>query len=265
MRRSFFTLAVCLGLMVSAFPAGAEAPPQGPVHLALGDSQAFGVGTPRPDRLGYVSVLNRWLTSIDCRDGSPSACPHLELDDLSVPGATTSTLIAEQLSDAVVLIQQRNNDANPDNDVIYITVTVGGNDIFNAFAGSCLEGPTPACVGAISAAFADAQVNLIQILGTLRAAAGPDTRIVISTYDNPLGSCVLAPFEGFGDLVLEGGPGFAIGFNDLIRLVADATDVEVADMYGQLTTDDWVGGEDCRHPDISGYHKMADGFLSVLS
>lgn len=265
MRRSIIMLAVCLGLMVPALPALAEGPPQGPVHLALGDSQAFGIGTPRPDKLGYVAALNRRLTSVDCRDGNQSACPHLELVDLSVPGATTSTLITEQLADAVALIQQRNNDADTDNDVIYVTVTVGGNDIFNAFASSCLEGLTPGCVIAISGAFAEAQANLVQILGTLRGVAGPDARIVISTYDNPLGTCVLAPFEEFGDLVLRGGPGFDVGFNDLIELIAAATGVEVADMYGQLSPDDWVGGEDCRHPDISGYHEMADVFLSVLS
>lgn len=265
MRRSTIILAVCLGLIVPAVPALAEGPPQGPLHVALGDSQAFGIGTPRPDKLGYVAALNRRFTSVDCRDGNQAACPHLELVDLSVPGATTSTLITEQLADAVAVIQQRNNDADPDNDVIYVTVTVGGNDIFNAFAGSCLGGPTPGCANAISAAFAGAGANLAQILGTLRVVAGPDARIVISTYDNPLGTCVLAPFEEFGDLVLEGGPGLDTGFNELIEAIAAATGVEVAEMYGQLSPDDWVGGEDCRHPDISGYHEMADVFLAVLS
>lgn len=265
MRRSIIMFAVCLGLLVPMAPALAEGPPQGPVHLALGDSQAFGIGTPRPDKLGYVAALNRKLTSVDCRDGQGSACPHLELVDLSVPGATTSSLITEQIEAAVALIQQRNNDADPDNDVIYITVTVGGNDIFNAFASSCLEGLTAGCVNAISSAFATAQANLVEILATLRGAAGPDASIVISTYDNPLGSCVLAPFEEFGDLVLEGGPGLAVGFNELIEVIAAGTGVEVADMYGQLSPEDWVGGEDCRHPDISGYHTMADVFLSILS
>jgi lysophospholipase L1-like esterase len=263
-------LAVCLGLVVPAIPAGAGDPPEGPVHLALGDSQAFGFGTPRPDKLGYVAVLHRWLTAADCRDGDTSACPHLELADLTVPGATTSSLIANQLPDAIQLIGQRNNDANPGNDVIYITVTIGGNDIFNAFAANCLGGVTPGCVNEVTAAVGLATSNLAQILGTLRAAAGLDARIVVSTYDNPLGSCFLAPFESFGDLVLEGDPESdpgdprSVGFNDLIRLVAAATGAEVADTFEVLSTDDWVGGDDCLHPDISGYHKMADVFLDVL-
>jgi len=264
MRRSLTMLVVCLGLLIQALPAGADSGPEGPVHLALGDSQAFGFGTPRPDMLGYVAVLNRWLTAVDCRVGTESSCPHLELADLTVPGATTTSLIANQLPGAIEVIGQRNNDSSPDNDVIYITVTIGGNDIFNAFRANCLNGVTAECVQAITEAFGRAGANLAQILGTLRTVAGPGSRIVISTYDNPLGACVLAPFEAFGDLVLEGGSGFSIGFNDLIRLVAAATGAEVADTFGLLTVDDWVGGEDCSHPDISGYHQMAGVFLDVL-
>lgn len=263
MRRSLTVMTVCLGLILPAFSVVAKGPPEGPVHLALGDSQAFGFGTPRPDKLGYVAVLNRWLTSVSCRDGK-GACPHLDLADLTVPGARTASLIADQLPAAVQLIGQRNGDADPDNDVIYITVTIGGNDLFDAFGANCLGGVTPECVQAIAAAFGQVQANLVQILGTLRAEAGPDARIVISTYDNPLGACVLAPFEEFGDLVLEGGPGFPIGFNDMIALVAAATDAEVADMFGELADDDWVGGQDCTHPNVSGYHKMARVFLDVL-
>jgi len=263
-RRSLTVMVVCLGLVLPALPAMADDPLDGPVHLALGDSQAFGFGTPQPDKLGYVAVLNRWLTAVDCRKESESACPHLELADLTVPGATTTSLIADQLPGALQLIGQRNGDADPDNDVIYITITIGGNDIFNAFGGNCLNGVTPNCVQAIATAFGDAEANLVQILGALRAVAGSDTRIVISTYDNPLGACVLAPFEDFGDLVLEGGPGFPIGFNDVIELVAAATGAEVAEMFDELADEDWVGGQDCRHPDISGYHKMAEVFLDVL-
>lgn len=46
MRRSLTVMAVCLGLVLPALPVMANGPPEGPVHLALGDSQAFGFGTP---------------------------------------------------------------------------------------------------------------------------------------------------------------------------------------------------------------------------
>lgn len=265
MRRSITLMAVCLTMLIGAVPAGADAP-EGPVHIAMGDSQAFGFGTPRPDKLGYVPVLNRWLRAVDCRDGSVAACPHLELVDLTVPGAETGDLIADQMPDALQLIGERNGDADPDNDVLYITITIGGNDLNHAFGDNCLPGGVaePGCIPAITAAFTQAQANLAEILGTLRAVAGPDTRIVISTYDNSFRACDLAAFAPFADLVLEGGPGFPFGFNDVIRLTAAATQSEVADTYGLQALDDWVGGEDCTHPDISGYHKIALVFLDVL-
>lgn len=264
MRRSIAVLALSFGLVVGALPAVAEDPPEGPVHVALGDSQAFGSGTPRPDKLGYVAALNRWLTAVDCRDGTQSACPHLELANLSVPGATTSTLITGQLDEALELIEDRNDDGDPNNDVLYVTVTIGGNDVFRAFQTHCLGGVSPGCVGALIAALGQVHTNLNQTLGDLRAAAGPETRIVISTYDNPLGACILAQFESFADIVLEGGPGFPTGLNLVIETAATANGAEVADMFGQLTIEDWVGGDDCTHPDISGYNKMARIFLDVL-
>jgi lysophospholipase L1-like esterase len=256
------------GLVLILFPAGvvsAAGPPEGPVHIALGDSQAFGFGLPVPEHLGYVAVLDRWAHALDCRDGRPAACPRLELVNLSVPGAKSPDLIATQLEPALQLITERNGDADPGNDVILITVTIGGNDLFRPVVDNCSTGPTPACVQAIASVFTSYAANLVQILGQLRAAAGPETQIVVMTYDNPLGACFLAPLEPFGDIVLEGGPGLAVGFNDIIRNVAAATSVEVADTFGQLDLDDWVGGQDCTHPDISGHHKIANIFEAVIS
>ena len=230
--------------------------------MALGDSQAFGFAAPRPDHLGYVAYLNRWLRSVGC--GDQPACPHLEEANLSVPGATSTTLISDQLPQAVDLIDARNGDADPANDVSYITLTIGGNDIFNPVVAACGGGITPECQMTIQTTFTDYQNNLAYILGSLRAAANPSTRIVISTYDNPLAACFLAPIAPLGDLVLEGGPGLPVGFNQIIEGVAAATGAEVADMFGQLGPKDWVGGEDCTHPNQRGYRKMASVFLDVL-
>lgn len=263
MRRHLTVLAATLGILVAAMPASAERVDDDPVHVALGDSQAFGIGTERPDRLGYVAKLSRWLHGVDCREGRPSACPRLELANLSVPGATTDSLIANQLPDALALIAERNSDSDSGNDVKVVTVTIGGNDIFGPLVSACSGGLTPECQETIAKEFEAAQENLAAILGSLRNATGPDTRIVISTYDNGLRACVLGDLAGFGDLALEGGPGFT-GFNQIIEMTAAATGVEVADMFGALDVDDWVGGDDCVHPDKSGYHKMAKIFLDVL-
>src|SRR5688572_26823155 len=118
MRRSVILVA---GLVLILFPAGvvsAGGPPEGPVYIALGDSQAFGFATPVPEHLGYVAVLDRWAHALDCRDGRPAACPQLELVNLSVPGAKSPDLIATQLQPALQLITERNGDADPGNDVI---------------------------------------------------------------------------------------------------------------------------------------------------
>ncbi|HJQ94542.1 MAG TPA: SGNH/GDSL hydrolase family protein [Acidimicrobiia bacterium] len=263
MRRIVSVVAIFALVLGAALPANA-ATPEGPVYLALGDSQAFGVGAPREDRLGYVPVLSRWAHAVDCGEGPPEACPLLELVNLSVPGATSSTLIASQLPQAVALIADRNTDANAPNDVVLITVTIGGNDLFEPVVGNCSGGPSPSCVQVIQNVFATYAANLRLILGTLRSVAGPEAAIVITTYDNPLGSCQLATLAPLADAVLEGGAGISVGFNDLIEAVATATSVEVADTFGQLESQDWVGGADCRHPDNSGYHEIASIIRDVI-
>ncbi|MGH8923382.1 MAG: SGNH/GDSL hydrolase family protein [Acidimicrobiia bacterium] len=262
MRRNFIFIAVLTVVMLIIPSAGwaSAGPPEGPVHLALGDSVAFGVGTPNEAKLGYNAMLNRWAHAIDCREGPEAACPGLELVNLSVPGATSASLIAGQLQPALALIADRNGDNDPDNDVILITLTIGGNDLVNPVFQNC---PGPNCVPTVQAIFASYSQNLALILGSLRAAA-PDAQIVMMTYYNPLGSCFRAPLAPLADVLLEGGPGVPVGFNDIIRLVAASTDVDIADTYGQLEDADFVGGEDCLHPDISGYHKIAEIFLDVI-
>lgn len=256
MRRIVIVVVLFVAVFGATVPVHA-ASPEGPVYLALGDSQAFGSGTPREDKLGYVPFLSRWAYATDCSEGPPEACPMLELVNLSVGGATSATLISGQLPAAVALIADRKADADPGNDVVLITVTIGGNDLFNPVVANCSGGPTPTCVGTIQSLFTTYVTNLGVILGSLRSVAGPDAEIVITTYDNPLGACHLAALEPLADAVLEGGAGIALGFNDLIKVVAAATEVEVADTFGQLDSEDWVGGTDCLHPDISGYQRIA--------
>ena len=41
--------------------------------------------------------------------------------------------------------------------------------------------------------------------------------------------------------------------------------VEVAEVFGDLGPQDWVGGNDCLHPDDSGYEKVAAAFVEVLA
>jgi hypothetical protein len=85
---------------------------------------------------------------------------------------------------------------------------------------------------------------------------------VIGTYDNPIPTCDLAAVPGAiqtAALTLEGGPGVPQGLHDIMRDVAADYGVEVAEVYGDLGPQDWVGGPDCLHPDDSGYAESSRG------
>jgi lysophospholipase L1-like esterase len=213
----------------------------------------------------YVPRLNRWLRSADCAEGAPEACPHLELSNYSVGGATSDDLVADQLPAAVAEIVARATDSDPGNDVAYVTITIGGNDVFHPVIAACTVGDDDLCAATIQTLFANYQANLGQILGTLRAVA-PGAEIAIMTYDNPLPTCENAPLAPLADVVLEGGNGLPGGLNDIIRGVAGVVGgVTVVETYGLLQPGDFVGGTDCLHPDDSGHRKIARAFEAAMT
>lgn len=260
------TVAACAALAPAAMAAS-------PLQLSIGDSWGYGYGASNPAQTGYVPLLYQQLKAgFDC---SPSpnpkdkGCKKLELSNISVPGATTPTMIAGQLPAATAVLQQRNGNNNPRDNVEVVTVSIGGNDVVNPILGACLGGLTPACAGVIASEFAAYQSDLNQALGALRTAAGPDARIVIGTYDDGISQCYLGGIPGapqLATLVLEGLPmtPFPGGIHDIMRAVGAAHGVEVAEVYGDLSPGDWVGGSDCLHPNDSGYAKVADAFADVL-
>jgi lysophospholipase L1-like esterase len=262
---------VALLALVVAGPAVAARPalnPGQPVQLSLGDSWGSGYGA--APGAGYVDVLHErlqadWACLPARSDRARGGCPSLQLENISVPGATTPTLIAGQLPAATALLADRNGDANPRNDVEVVTVSIGGNDVVNPILEACLGGVTVSCQQTVQAEFAAYAADLRTALSALRTAAGPDTPIVLGTYDNGLGACVLAPAEPLGDLVLEGGGPLPAGLHDIMRGVAAEYGVLIADSYGDLQVpEDWVGGQDCLHPDASGYAVVAHAFAEAL-
>lgn len=266
-----------IGLVAVLLPnAAAAAPPGLPVQLALGDSWATGVGAPAGE--GYVEVLHERLREdLDCTPArSPRAaggCAQLQLENLGVSGATTTTLIAQQLPAAETLLAARNTDRNPRDDVEVVTLHIGGNDVTGPILAACSAGLDATCSRTIATSFSGYADRLDQILGRLRAAAGPDTPIVLGTYDNPLRSCDIGAASpataDLGDVVLGGSPGFPapldVGLRGVMQQVAAVHDVTIADVFGALEDDvDWVGGGDCLHPVASGYAKVADAFADAL-
>jgi lysophospholipase L1-like esterase len=257
-----------LGLLTVSGPASAEPsqPPIGrPLYLALGDSLAAGVGASDPAVTGYVPQFYQLLRQeLACQPAGQPSCGSLALRNLGVGGATSTTLLATQLPEAVAELQARNGDPNPYNDVRVVTIDVGGNDVFGVVS-SCAAGPTPECGALIQARLQTFAVNFTQILAQLRAAAGPDTVIIAMTYYNPLPSCRLASLAPLADAVLEGGLGVAVGLNDLIRSIAAAHGVLVAETYGQLGPGELVGGSDCLHPNDAGYQVITEAFVAALT
>jgi lysophospholipase L1-like esterase len=273
-------MATLLAIAVAAAPASAAKPdtvPGLPVQLSLGDSWAFGFGATVPSEGGYVPRLHTALQDeYDCLPAASAraqdGCKHLQLVNVAVGGATTPTLIANQLPGATELLESRNGDANPRNDVEIVTLHIGGNDVTNPIIAACLGGITPSCIGVIESEFAAYRSDLDDALSALRDAAGPDARIVIGTYDNGIAQCFLTQINPaaplLADIVLENQPPVlpgGQGLHDIMRDVGADYGVEVAEVFGDLAPQDWVGGNDCLHPVDSGYQKVADAFLEVLA
>jgi lysophospholipase L1-like esterase len=243
----------------------AAAPPARPLYLALGDSVAAGVGAQPPATEGYVPELHDLLAAnVPCGDGQALGC-RLGLLNLAVPGATTETLIDDQLPAALSVIRQRRATATPIDDVRLITLDIGGNDAFGPILQACSTDPqSPGCATRISTVLGAVATNFETIMSDLREAAGPDTTIAVMTYYNPLPACFLSAQTSLANLVLEGGGPVPTGLNDIIRGRAAAHDTVVAETGPVIDANDLVGGRDCLHPNTSGHDNIAAAFDAVI-
>ncbi|MEN8114050.1 MAG: SGNH/GDSL hydrolase family protein [Actinomycetota bacterium] len=261
--------------------AGPDLVAGSPVYVALGDSWAYGEGASNPATGGYVARLAGYLRNgVDClpaqSEAAADGCEHLQVLNLArpardgLPGVTAQAVASEQLPIAVSILASRNGDVNPRNDVEALTVQVGGNDVFAPIQQACLAGFSPECQYTWVTEMATFEAELSPIVAQLRAAAGPDTPIVLGTYDNPVPYCWLgaaygAPAVTLGAMVLEGTPdGSLDGIHDVVRRVAAQHDADVAEMFGRMGPGDFVGGDDCLHLTDSGHAKAATVFAEIL-
>jgi lysophospholipase L1-like esterase len=258
-------LVLVVPTMALADPASPPSRASVPSYLALGDSLATGVGASAPSRTSYVPLFHEYLRhNISCDRGDAPACQSLHLNNIGMSGATSTTLLANQLPKAITELQARNHDESTFNDVEVISVDIGGNDVFG-LVDSCAGGFTPACQLDVQQRFTTFIQNFSATLGQLRAAAGPDTEIVVMTYYNSLVGCELSARSSLGDIVLEGNPALLpMGLNDWIRAIAAGAGASVAETYGLLGPDDLVGGKDCLHANDSGYRIIADAFAEAI-
>jgi len=258
-------LAALAALPLALLPAvSAQAAPPSPAgYLALGDSVAAGVGAPAGQ--GYVPLLASELAEArHCGQGQALGC-RIEVDNRSVGGATTVSLISGQLPGAIATLQERNGNSTPVDDVRLITITIGGNDVFNPVIGACSTGFTATCQQTVARQFAQVSTNYATILGELRAAAGPETTIAVMTYYNPLlnPGCRVSGLAALGGVVLEGGGPLSSGLNDIIRQQAAAVGAVVVET-GDIVAPTEVQ-PDCLHPNAAGHADIAQAFYGAVA
>jgi putative cell wall-binding protein/lysophospholipase L1-like esterase len=267
--RSAVVLACVTATVVLPTGAATGAEPASGTYLALGDSVPAGyVSRLQPVGPSYVDAAAGRLRGLeDCGVGAAAGCT-LEVQNLSVPGQTTADFIAKQLPGAVTLLAQRNGNASPDDDVRLVTLTIGGNDVFGPVLAACgPKGSQAACASTVPRVLEAVSSGYATILAALREAAGPETTIALTTYYNPLGACFLKDLEPLADAVLEGGAlGVEAGVNDIVRARARGVGAVVAELGGGLLgAQDFIGGQDCLHPDASGHDRIGVAVAAAVS
>jgi lysophospholipase L1-like esterase len=178
------------------------------------------------------------------------------------------------LDEAIGEITRRNGDSDPGNDVVLVTLEIGGNDLLDLFFDYVVPGtcPTlseslerPECVAILQRTFEDFGPNLERIMERL-LAADPDLNLVLMTLYNPF-SAKIEVFDPFGVLSLEGLPDtpFPEGINDTIRAQAQASGVKLADVYPEFVGKgpEYIS-QDIIHPNDTGYRVMADVVIAAL-
>jgi lysophospholipase L1-like esterase len=218
-------------------------------YVALGDSLAAAVGVDGYSE-GYVSQVHR---EFSLRDGEVYG-----MRNFGRSGETSGTMVAGgQLDEAVRF--------GEDNEVAYVTINVGANDLLGHLASSdCSEDVTAAsCSERIEASLAAYRDNLAVILDTV-AQVFPDATVVFLLTYNPfsLGFESEVAFEAQSNETL-------MLLNEIASSVAAEHGFLVADgftpMRGTTTaTTHMTDTPPDIHPNATGYDILTDAVLTAL-
>ncbi|GAA2827864.1 hypothetical protein GCM10010441_60330 [Kitasatospora paracochleata] len=278
--------ASALGLATAtpASAASAESARNHPAthYLALGDSLAAGYqSTPGGGHVvgrGYAQDLARTLG-----DRAEAAGRPFSFTDLGCPGEDTGTMIhggcpyphpyaGSQLAAAVSYLKAHRKDR------VVVTIDIGANNVDGCASGGQLN--LPCAVNGIAAVDRD----LDRILGELRSAAGPHTRIVGMNLYDPFLAAWLTGDQGRALATLS--VPLADALNATIDRVDAAHHVPTADVGAAFATNAFLpmvplGGTQVPlnvarimqwtnmargdiHANDTGYQVIADTFLAEL-
>lgn len=223
---------------ISPTIAPKTAPPVsiGDEYLALGDSVAYGVGAPVPDKQGYAGdFYASYLHQVQ---------PRLAVyKDFGVPGETSASFIEKahgqsQLQRALAEIdaaKAANHRISP------ITLTIGGNDMLDA------RNLSDAGKNEVLAKY---DANLQKILDALKARTGGQSDIIVTTYFNPFGNVAGQDTD----------VAWIQRFNNLIKQRSQERSLKVADFYPAIVGNElnltWISYGDV-HPNQTGYTRLA--------
>lgn len=286
-RRRTLVAATLTALALGAAGTGPAAAAQGGQHrtayyLALGDSLAAGYqSTPTGGHVvgrGYAQDLARTLGERAARDGR-----GFEFTDLGCPGETTGSMAdggcpyphpfaGSQLAAAVHWLKAHRKDET------LVTIDIGANDVDRCAAGGSLD------LACALNGIEQVRTGLDRILGELRAAAGPHTRIVgMNLYDPFLAAWMTGPQ---GQALAAASVPLAGALNTVIEAVDARHRVPTADVAGAFGTNSFLptvplGGQQVPlnvarimqwtnmargdiHANDTGYQVIADAFLAKL-
>ena len=229
-------VAACSGSAAPARTHPAPAPPA--YYLALGDSLSQGV---QPDAAG-ASVETRYGYPDQVYAALRPSHPTLKLVKLGCPGETTSTMInggichyqgGSQLAAATALLRAHRSR------VLLVSIDIGANDPEDC-AGQSGDGqPSLTQLASCAATGIPAAVSrLTTIMARLKAAAGPDVRIVGMNYYLP----ALAEWRSGlpGHLVAWAAERLAATYNNLLDRVYTSAGARVANVFGAFDTADFA-------------------------
>jgi lysophospholipase L1-like esterase len=260
-------LAAPLFLILAA--CGSGSPPaesgalSGPgVYVALGDSLSEGVGASGRSA-AFVPLVHEGLGE------------GFELMNLGHSGDTSSDLLDHgHVEQAAAEVSQRNGDDDPDNDVKFVTLEIGGNDLLHLASSLVLTGvcpnlerslDRPECLDPVQDTLDDLARNLATALDSLQEA-DPDLTIAVMTLYNPFSGRVES-ITDLAEVALEGqadGP-LPEGLNDIVRGEAAERALILVDWHPLFEgkANEYIS-RDLIHPNDAGYEVMAEAVLAAV-